>query len=825
MKILAVLWQHARREWRASELKPVLAALLVAVAAATGVLAFSERIERALAQRSGELIGGDAVLASRQPLPQALIDQARSAGLQTSPVVAFPTVLFAGEASVLVEIKAVGADYPLRGQLRVGDGGELPARPAPAPPAGSLYLDARALQALDLPVGADVEIGNAKLRVAGVLVEDPDGAGSFLTLAPRALVRDVDVDRLGLLGPASRAFHRVLLAGPGKAVEGYAERVKPQLEGQWLTLARDAEQQLANVARQTRAFFGLAALAVLWLAALAIALTARRYTEARREVVAQLRCFGLSRRRILLQLGATLGFYGLPAIGLGIVAGYGLQALIALGVGALFAEELPLPGANPALLGALVGVLAYLSFTLPALSRLAGTAPSSLLRQTEDRLGWREWVAYPLALGVLAIAVFLLTGEGQIGLIAMAGMSALAAALAGVLWLLLRLVRRHLPGRSFVVRQALRQFASRPGTTLLSSVSLALALAAVLLLGVVAGDLVSQWRRGLGVDTPNRFLLNIQPEQVEPLREGLEQIGVPAPEFFPFAVGRLVAVNGEAATAERYPDPRAERFLDGNLNLSWSERLPEANQIVAGEWWGEGEEVSIAESWAQAFGLGVGDRVTIRVGEREIEARISSVRKVDWDSFRVNFFLLYKPQTVAGLESTWVTSVRTDATQGHKLGPLLRQYPNVTLIDVEALLTRILGVVDAVIRSLSTIFWCALAAAACVLLAALSVSAGVRRFESALWRSLGASQQTLRRTLMLELGAVGALGGGFGGLAALVTGWQLAERVFRIGYSAPWWLVLAGATLGALLSLLAGWIVLRGVDAVPPATTLRSGSN
>lgn len=824
MRALTTLWRHARREWRAAELKPVLAALLVAVAAATGVLAFSERIERALAQRSGELIGGDAVLSSREPLPQPLVDAARAAGLQTSAVIAFPTVLFAGEASVLVEIKAVAADYPLRGRLLVAPADGASAQAVAAPAAGSVYLDARALAALAAQPGSEVEIGNATLRIAGVLVEDPEGAGSFLTLAPRALVNAADVERLGLLGPASRAFHRVLLAGPAAAVERYAQQVRPQLQGQRLTLARDAEQQLARVAQQARAFFGLAALAVLWLAALAIALTARRYTEARREVVAQLRCFGLSRRRILLQLGATLGLYGLPAIALGIAAGYALQALIALGVGALFREALPWPGATPALLGALVGVLAYLSFTLPALSRLAGTAPSTLLRQVEDRLGWREWLAYPLALGVLTFAVWLLTGEGQLGLIALAGMSALAAVLAGVLWLLLRGLRRHLPGRSFVVRQAFRQFAARPATTLLSSVSLALALAAVLLLGVVASDLVRQWRSGLSADTPNRFLLNIQPEQVDPLRAALVDLGVAAPQFFPFAVGRLVAVNGEPATEQRFPDPRAQRFLDGNLNLSWSEQLPEANQLVAGQWWGDGDEVSIAESWAQTFGLGVGDRVTIRVGEREIEARIASVRKVDWDSFRVNFFLLYKPATVAGLDSTFVTSVRTDAGQARRLGPLLRQYPNVTLIDVDALLSRILGVVDAVVRSLTTIFWCALAAAACVLLAALAVSAGARRFEGALWRSLGASQRTLRGTLWLELGAIGALGGGFGGLAALVTGVQLAGRVFRIDYSTPWWLLLAGAALGTTLSLLAGWVVLRGVNAVPPATTLRAGA-
>ncbi|GMU42655.1 MAG: hypothetical protein AMXMBFR25_06410 [Lysobacterales bacterium] len=822
--ILSTLLRHARREWRAAELKPVLAALLVAVAAATGVLAFSERIERALALRSGELIGGDAVLSSRQPLPRPLLDEALAAGLRTSSVTAFPTVLFAGETSVLVEIKAVAADYPLRGRLLVAPADGAPAAQAAAPAEGEVYLDGRALAALAVPVGSEIEIGNAMLRIAGLLVEDPEGAGSFLTLAPRALVRETDVARLGLLGPASRAFHRLLLAGPGAAVERYAEPVRPRLQGQRLTLARDAEQQLARVAQQARAFFGLAALAVLWLAALAIALTARRYTDGRREVVAQLRCFGLSRRRILLQLGATLGLYGLPAIILGIVAGYGLQALIALGVGALFQEALPWPGATPALLGVLVGMLAYLSFTLPALSRLAATSPSTLLRQTEDRLGPREWLAYPLALGVLTIAVWLLTGEGELGLIALAGMSLLAATLAGLLWLLLRLVRRHLPGRSFVVRQAFRQFAARPATTLLSAVSLALALAAVLLLGVVAGDLVRQWRSGLSADTPNRFLLNIQPEQVDLLRAQLRALGIATPRFYPFAVGRLIAVNGTPATEERFPDPRAQRFLDGDLNLSWSRELPEANRLVAGQWWDEGPEVSIAETWAQIFGLAVGDHLTVRVGEREIEARIASVRKVDWDSFRVNFFLLFEPETVAGLESTWVTSVRTDAGQARRLGPLLRAYPNVTPIDVDALLARILGVVDAVVRSLNTIFWCALIAAVCVLLAALAVGVGARRFESALWRSLGASRRTLRRTLWLELGAVGGLGGGFGGLAALATGVALAGRVFHIEYSTPWWLLPVGAALGATLSLLAGWVALHGVDATPPANTLRAGA-
>lgn len=824
MSTVLTLLRHARREWRAAELKPVLAALLVAVAAATGVLAFTERVERALAARSGELVGGDAVIASRQSIPGELSGVATAAGLTSSRVLAFPTVLFAGEASVLVEVKSVDQSYPLRGQVRTAAAIDGVSEVAPAPQPGTLYLDPRAAAALEVTPGDRIEIGNASLRLAGILTEDPEGAGSFLSLAPRALLALEDTEALGLLGPASRAFHRLLLAGPESTVASFATQVRRDYPDLRLTLARDAEQQLAEVGRQARAFFGLAALAVLWLAALAIALTARRYTEARREIVAQLRCFGLSRRRILLHLGATMGVYALPAIAIGIALGYGLQALITLGVAALFNEALPWPGPRPGLLGALVGLLAYLSFTLPALVRLTSTAPSSLLRQADDRPGWVEWAAYPAALAVLTMAIWLLTGEGQLGLIAFAGISALALALAFVISVLLRLLRRYLPGRGFVLRQALRQLSARPASTLLSSVSLALALAAVLLLGAVSNDLIGQWRMGLGQDTPNRFLLNIQPEQRDALRQRLASIGVDDPEFYPFAVGRLREINGVRPDPAQYTDPRAARYVDGNINLSWSTELPAANRVTSGTWWSGGSEVSVAENWARIFDLKVGDRITVSVADRQIEARIANIRTVDWDSFRVNFFLLFEPGSVGDLESTWITSVRVDATSSREFNTILREFPNITLIDVEALMTRILGVVDAVVRSLSAIFWCALAAALCVLLAALAVTAGARRFESALWRSLGASSRTLARTQRIELGSIGALGGGFGGLAALITAAILAAKVFQMPYANPWWIVPAGAAIGATLSLFAGWWVLRGVTATAPGQTLRGPS-
>lgn len=822
MNFLLTLIKHARREWRGAELKPVLAALLVAVAAATGVMAFTDRVERALNSRGSELVGGDGLLASRFPISQALEDSAREAGLDTTRVVAFPTVLFVGDLSVLVEIKAVESNYPLRGKLTAAPSVEEAAQNASPPAPGEMLLDPRAIAALEVVVGDMVEVGNARLRVAGVLRDDPEGAGSFLSFAPRALLHRDDVEALGLVGPASRAFHRLLIAGDQAQVKAFADAIRPSLKGVRLTLSQDAEQQLAEVARQARAFFGLAALSVLWLAALAIALTARRYTQARRDIVAQLRCFGLSRRRILLQLGGTLGVYALPAVALGVALGYGLQYIIAAGVEAIFAEPLPPPSARAGALGALVGVLAYFAFTMPALQQLTATSPARLLRNTDDQLGWRELAAYPIALLVLTGAIYVLTGEGQVGIIAFIGITVLALLIALVLGTLLRIVRWKPPGRRFATRQAWRQLASRPGTTLLSATSLALALTAVLLLGVVSSDLVRQWRTGLSAETPNRFLLNIQPDQRNALAERLTAIGIENVTLYPFAVGRLVAINGAKPKPEDFDDPRAARFIDGTLNLSWNETLPAANTLTSGTWWTQGDEVSIAENWAQSLGLKVGDSITVAIGDREVSARIASIRSVDWDSFRVNFFLLFKPSTMAGIEGTYITSVRTDAEQGKALGRLLREYPNLTLIDVDALLSRILGVVDAIVRSLSAIFWCALAAAACVLLAAFAVTVGARRFEHALWRSLGAAQSTLRATQRLELAAIGAIGGGFGGIAALATGWALAKYAFQIDYAAPWWIAPLGATIGIALCLSAGWIVLRSVSRTPPGQMLRA---
>ncbi len=822
MNFLFTLVKHARREWRGAELKPVLAALIVAVAAATGVMAFTDRVERALNARGSELVGGDGLLASRLPIAPEIVTRARDSGLKTSSVVAFPTVLFAGDLSVLVEIKAVESNYPLRGKLTAAPSAEAQALTAAPPAPGEMLLDPRAVAALEVQVGEMVDIGNARLRLAGVLRDDPEGAGSFLSFAPRALLHRDDVEALGLIGPASRAFYRLLIAGEPARINAFAEAIKPTLKGVRLTLAQDAEQQLAEVGRQARAFFGLAALSVLWLAALAIALTARRYTQARRDIVAQLRCFGLSRRRILLQLGGTLGVYALPAVALGVALGYGLQYMIAAGVEAIFAEPLPAPTLRAGGLGALVGVLAYFAFTMPALQQLTATSPARLLRNADDQLGWREIAAYPIALLVLTAAIYVLTGEGQVGVIAFIGISVLALCIASLLGALLRLVRWKPPGRRFATRQAWRQLASRPGTTLLSATSLALALTAVLLLGVVSSDLIRQWRSGLSSDTPNRFLLNIQPDQRAALTERLTAIGIEDPALYPFAVGRLVAINGARPVPENFDDPRAARFIDGTLNLSWSESLPDANTLTSGSWWSQGDEVSIAENWAQSLGLKVGDTLTVAIGDREVTARIASVRSVDWDSFRVNFFLLFKPETMTGIEGTYITSVRTNAEQGKALGRLLREFPNLTLIDVDALLSRILGVVDAIVSSLSAIFWCALAAAACVLLAAFAVTVGARRFEHALWRSLGAAQSTLRATQRLELAAIGAIGGGFGGVAALVTGWALAGNAFQIEYAAPWWIAPLGAGIGVVLCLSAGWIVLRSVSRTPPAQMLRA---
>jgi len=826
VKPLAFAARSLRREFRHAELVTLAAALVLAVAALAAVATLASRVERALVASAAELVGGDLGIAAGKPLPADLADEARRRGLATNRLADFPSVVFAGDASRLCDVRASDAAFPLRGALTIVDA-QGRERPAQAPPRGTLYADASALAALGAGVGARVQLGGLDLVVGGAIAKSPDGGNPF-RLAPRVLVNVADAESAGLLGAGSRARYRLLVAGEARAVAAFAAWAKPRLpDGAELTTVEDAQQNLRSAFERAESFLRLAALLAAVLSGIAIALAAQRFARRKVEDVALLRCLGASRREILAALSLELALLALPACALGLALGLALQALVLQLASGL------LPGAppgwpwQPPLAAFAVGVAVLFGFALPPLLRLRDVEPMRVFRRDVGARVRRFDALYLLPVGVGAgLIVF---GAGSLRLAATLGAGfagvALATFLLGLAMLAgARLAAARLPG---ALRFGLANLARRRALTLLQAGALALGLTAFALLGVVGPSLLERWRADLPADTPNWFLINVQPAQREALQQRLQALGARNVGLLPLAIGKLVAINGRAPKAEDYADRRAAGWINGETRLSWSERLPPANALLEGRWFDAPParpELSVDRMWVDMFGLKLGDTLTLRVGEREIAATVTSIRGVDWDSFRPNFFLMLDPAHAAALPHSFVASFHLHGEAAGALAALSREYPNVSLIDLDALLDRVRDIVGRVTGAVSWVLGFSLLAGVLVLLAALAATADERRFEAALLRTLGARRRQLSAAVLAEFAALGLLAGAIATAGSAALGAVLAERVFRLADYVPPLGPLAVLVAGAALAVaLAGWIGTLRIARSAPVAVLRRG--
>lgn len=855
MRVLSFALRALRREARAGDLLTLAAALTLAVAVMTAVGTLVNRVSEAVAANAAEIVGGDFGLTGRQPIDPRLETAARARGLRTARMIGFPSVLFRGQASQLAEIKAVDAGYPLRGRLLASADLAGLAPEAVRPPApGEAYADARLLDALGIAPGDRLEFGAGTLRVVRRLHAEPDAGSDLFQLAPRLLVNLADVEGTGLLGPGSRAQHRLLVAGPAGAVDAF----RADLRGRLREAARDlrplsiqnTQQAVRGAFERAQRFGSLAALLTLLLAGVAMALAANRFALRRVDQVAILRCLGAPQRGILAALALQLLGLAIPASVLGIGLGLLAQAGLVQVLGSLLPDRLPLPQAEPALAGAGIGLVLLLGFGLPPLLRLRGVPPMRVLNRSFAALPPLSALAYLAALAATVALVLLASGDLRLGTIVLGGLAglALAAGLAGLV--LLRLLRiLQAPARG-PWRLGLAALARRRGLSLTQAVGLSLSLCALLLLSAIGPALLAQWRARMPEDTPNYFLLNVQQEQAAAVRQALLEIGVSRPRLEPFASGRLLAVNGRPPherwrqnEAEREVESAADRSVDRNrahrqaadaetgegfdrpLNLSWRREFPPANTLVAGEFWrpdSQRAEASIESGWAQRMGIRLGDRLTLRVGERDFEVEVSNLRKADWDSFRVNFFVLLNAGAVEKAPHSLISSFYLPPGQSARLAELSRRFPNLSLLDVQAILARVRGVIERVGQAVQGVLAFSLAAGVLVLLAAMQASAGERRLEGAVLRTLGARRAQLRAAVLAEFAALGGLAAVLAVGGATLIGLALAERMFQMRLAIPWPALAGGGGLGVALTMLAGWAGTRRVLRTPPVQALRA---
>ncbi len=806
------------RQSRSGALGLLAAGLVVATAALVAVSSFTDRVGRALEREAGEALAADLIVAGRDRLPREYFELAESMGLDTAEIILMSTAVFVGDDSMLIDVKGVAGGYPLRGELRLADrlGGEDEAVRA-IPERGTAWLEPRGLRYLDADVGDTTELGYSELTITRSLVFEPDRGGSRFMLAPRMMVNLEDLLESELLGPGARARYRMLVAGSENDVDAFTREIETRLgEEQSLITVADAEDQTGLALTQARRFLGIAALTTVILAAVAVLLSALRFSHAQRDLVALLKSFGATGGQVMSALSLMLLWLVGVAVVLGGLAGLGAQAIIAQILAEGPAGALPPPRAMPVLSSGLFTVLLAAGFALPPLLNLRSVPPMRILNRSLDtRVGLKGllWVL-PIA-GALAIPVLQL-GHLRLALIVLGGSALLALTLALGGWLAMTITRMLSKRATSAWRFGLAGLHRRRAAGIIQVTALGLGLMSLLLLMLVRTELLEQWRGSLPPDTPDHFLVNIQPDQVEDFEDELIRVGARNLQIRPMANVNLVGSSGTIRQDDR---------MAGQINVSWIDELPPANEVIAGEFFSPEAtgEVSLADMWAQRVGARLGDELVFESGARQFTATVTSIREVDWNSFNVNFFVLLSPEAGDILPHQYIASFYLADGDGSVLRPVSRAYPNVSIIDVGAIIERIGEIIDRVSSAAQVVFFFTLLAGIVVLLAALEATRDERRHESALIRTLGADNAMVGRGLLIEYGVMALLAAFLATIGSAVTGWLLARELFEFTYQPSWQLFAVGFLAAVVLVIGSGWLGNRSVLATPPVRILRTG--
>ena len=826
-------WRTLWRDVRAGELRLLLVAVTLAVAALTSVGFFADRLQGGLARDALQLLGGDVVLVSDAPTPAAFAQQAQALGLQTATSMGFPTMARAPEAQgggvKLVALKSVQPGYPLRGNMQVADApGAAPYATREIPAQGEVWVDAQLLEALDLAMGDFLLLGDAQLRIGRLITLEPDRGGGFTGFAPRAMLNAADMAATGLVQPASRIAYRFAVAGAPSAVQAFSRWAalqvqEPGVRGVRLESLDSGRPEMKQTLERAQKFLNLVALLAALLSAVAVALAARGFAASHLDASALLRVLGQSQRTIALSYTFEFVLVGLFASVLGVALGFAVHYVFVLLLAGLVSSALPAASLWPAALGLGVGLTLLLAFGLPPVLQLAQVPPLRVMRRDVGAL--RPASLAVLALGISGFAALLLvvSSDLKLGLIAVGGFAGAVLLFAALAWAAVQVLRRSVnetrAPRWLVL--ATRQIAARPAYAVVQVSSLAVGLLALVLLVLLRTDLLASWRQATPADAPNRFVINVQPDQSEAFQQALRRAGVAQYDWYPMIRGRLVAVNGKPVGAADYTDDRAQRLIEREFNLSTAVQVPAHNPVVAGRWTpNEAGAISMEDGIATTLGLKLGDELRFDIGGVTKDARITSLRKVDWGSMRANFFAMYPVAHLDGVAITYLAAFHAPDKAGFD-NALVQQFPNITSVDMAATLAQVQSVLDQVIKAVEFLFAFTLAAGLVVLFAAVTATREERAREYAIMRALGARASLLRQVQRAELAGVGLLAGFLASVVAMGVGWALAHYVFDFTWTASLWVPLVGSAAGAVLALLAGWWGLREVLQRPVMDTLR----
>lgn len=831
MKKFVLALKMLRRNGKSGEARVLLVALFIAVMSVTTVAFFADRVESALNRQANELIAADAVVTADKPVAARFKEEAAKLNLATAEATTFPSMVAGdpakGQGVNLAELKAITKGFPLRGKFKIAPQSGAPGKEtSDIPTPGTVWVPEVLLTRLNAKVGDTLKVGVLTLKITAVLTKEPDSVLDYFGIAPRVLFNMQDLAETHLLQVGSRATYRFLVAGDNKAVEEFRTAFAGKLErGERLESVRDSRSEVRVALERAQRFLGLAALLSVVLASVAVALAARRFSLRQMDSAAMMRCLGATQADIFMLNVWQFLMLGLAACLLGTLAGYAAQGVLAAMLTSFFTVALPLPTILPAVQGAAIGLVLLLGFTLPPLLALRKVSTLRVLRRDLDPFESGSTFAYLLGFAALASLIIWRAGELKLGAIAVGGFVAALAVSALAGWLLIQFAATLRGATNGSWRYGLANMKRNTRGSLVQIMALGLGIMAMLMLTLVRTDMITRWQASVKEDMPNRFVINIQSDQLADVKAFFVERQMTTPDLYPMVRGRLTQINDKPVVPASFKDERAKRTSEREFNLSWSNKLQADNKIIAGKFWDadtkEGQ-FSVEEGIAKSLNIKVGDTLTYDIGGTKFTAPVTNLRKVEWDSFKANFFVIASPGVLENYPASYITSFHLDPGKESVINALIQKFPNLSVIDLAAIMNQVRTITDQVANAVSFVFMFALAAGLVVLYAAIATTQDERVFDAAVMRTLGANRRQLVVVQLAEFLAIGLLSGLIASGGALALASVLSDKVLGVPYSVNFWIPVIGIFGGGIGIAAAGLLGTQKAVSTPPLVTIRS---
>jgi len=881
-----LLW----RDWRSGELRLLFLALVMAVTSVSGIALFTDRLEKALLLESANMLAADRVLGSGKVLPDEILNEAQTRGLRTASTLSFTSMAFSDSGNMLVSAKAVSDTYPLRGDVIIADAPFIRGAPIQSgPQPGEVWLESRALPALGLEVGDSVYVGEAELTVSKIIIAEPDrsGGGMVDNAGPRLMLHLDVVAKTNVVQLGSRVSYRFLFAADELlALDEFETWVDAEYEGEYrLRDVRDESEEVSEALSRAESFLLLGSLFAVLLAGVAIALTAKRYSERHYDYVAILKTFGCTSPQIGFIYLWIQALLAIVAVVVGSVLGWGVHHIILRALQTVITVELPAAGFEPFVVGAMTAVICLLSFALPPLLALRETPPLRVLRKDISQQKVGANVPYVFGIGGTIGLVYWYSQDAVLTSVLVVAVASIAILLSGLSFLLLSSSSAVGMRAGSAWKLAMSAARRRRKQNVLQVMVFSVTIMSLLILGLLRTDLIADWQAQLPENTPNHFMMNISQPQIAGIEEFFEENGVQGNAFYPLISARVTKVNGatpdpqedlnsdaergtlaggggddaeeesakgaarvglsvgygqgetnaagagassgkEASESEAGDEPE-EGEVRGRLSrrqVTWAAELPADNRVTGGEWWEATVEpgfVSIEQDYADWLDIELGDVIEFEINAQTVSAEVSSFRSVRWDNMQPNFFIIFSPGTIDHLGATFLSTALMEREQKILLNELVQRFPTIVVIEIDALIEQIQNIIAQVTSAIELISVLVLVCGALVLLACVNATLDERFYENAILRTLGAGKRLIMTSLLIEFASIGLMAGLVATLGAEASLYYLQEQVFEQEFALHYWVWLAGPLAGMIIIGGLGVNSTRGVVSISPLNVLR----